>query len=98
RAANGCEYFLTAIIASNDRARRALTVQTARAVRSGRPRYTLLREFDILSLHLVLPRWRERSTVAVRRATSDDVPKVAALLDEDARRRLFGYPMLEAEL
>jgi hypothetical protein len=98
RERHGCEYYLTAILASNTRARRALTVQTARAARRGRPRYTLLREFDIRSLHLLLPRRRERSPVAVRRAMPGDVPMVAALLDEDARRRPFGYPMPESEL
>ncbi|MDB4893315.1 MAG: hypothetical protein JWL61_5170 [Gemmatimonadetes bacterium] len=93
----GCEYFLTAIISSNARARRALTVQTERSARHGRPRYTLLREFDIRSLHLVLPRLRSKAR-GVRRATAADIPAVAALLDEDARRRPFGYPMSEAEL
>jgi hypothetical protein len=93
----GCEYFLTAIISSNARARRALTVQTERSARHGRPRYTLLREFDIRSLHLVLPHLRSKAR-GVRRATPADIPAVAALLDEDARRRPFGYPMPEAEL
>jgi hypothetical protein len=94
----GCRYYLTAIIASNAKARRALTVHTERAARRGRPRYTLLREFDIRSLHLVLPRRRPRSSVAVRRAERRDVAPIAALLDADARRRPFGYPMPEREL
>ena len=94
----GCRYYLTAIIAANARARRALTVQTERAARRGRPRYTLVREFDIRSIHLVLPRWRVRSAYTVRIATEADVVPIAALLDEDARRRPFGYPMPEREL
>ncbi|NUQ19963.1 MAG: hypothetical protein HOQ09_03285 [Gemmatimonadaceae bacterium] len=98
RARYGCEYWLTAIIASNARARRALTVQTERSARRGRPRYTLLREFDIRLLHLVLPRRRERSLVHVRRATEADIGAIAALLDADARARPFGYPMPEREL
>jgi hypothetical protein len=98
RERQGCRYWLTAIIASNARARRALTVQTERAARRGRPRYTLVREFDIRSLHLVLPRRRERSPFVVRRASEGDVGRVAALLDADARRRPFGYPMPEGEL
>lgn len=98
RERHGCEYYLTAILASNDRARRALTVQTERAVRRGRPRYTLLREFDIRSLHLLLPRRREGSEVAVRRGAEGDFPVIAELLDADARRRPFGYPMPESEL
>lgn len=98
RERHGCEHWLTAIIASNARARRALTVHTERAARRGRPRYTLLREFDIRSLHLVLPRRRERSALAVRRGRVEDIPAIAALLDADARRRPFGYPMPETEL
>lgn len=94
----GCRHFLTTIIASNARARRALTVQTARAARRGRPTYTLVREFDIRSIHLVLPRRRERSDYVVRRARDSDIPVIAALLDADARRRPLGYPMPEAEL
>ena len=95
---HGCHHYLTAIIASNERARRALTVRTARAAARGRPRYTLLREFDIRSLHLVLPHARPRSRYAVRTATAADIPAIAALLDMDARRRPFGYPMPESEL
>lgn len=98
RARYGCEYYLTGIIASNARARRGLTVMTERAARHGRPRYTLLREFDIRSLHLVLPRPRERSRLSVRLATPSDIPTIAALLDADARQRPFGYPMPEVEL
>lgn len=98
RARYGVTYWLTAIIASNDRARRALTVHTERSARRGRPRYTLLREFDIRSIHLVLPRWPRRSRVAVRRATPADVAAIASLLDSDARSRPFGYPMPESEL
>ena len=96
----GCELFLTAIIASNARALRALTVSTARAARAGRPRYTPLMDFDIRSLHLLPPRWRARSagSVRVRRATDADVPALAHLLDADARARPFGEPMDEREL
>ena len=98
QARHGVDYWLTAIIASNARARRALTVHTERAAKRGRPRYTLLREFDIRSLHLVLPRWRRRSRCTVRRAAPDDIAAIAALLDGDARSRPFGYPMPEREL
>ena len=98
RARHGVQYWLTAIIASNARARRALTVHTERAAKRGRPRYTLLREFDIRSLHLVLPRWRQRSRFTVRRGQPADIAAIATLLDADARSRPFGYPMPEAEL
>jgi hypothetical protein len=95
----GCEYFLTVIIASNARARRALTVHTARGARHGRPLYSLVREFDIRSLHLVLPRRpRRHPGLRTRRAAERDLPAIAALVDADARRRPFGYPMPEREL
>lgn len=95
----GCDYFLTAIISSNARARRALTVQTERGARRGRPRYTPVREFDIRSVHLVLPRIpRRHPDLRTRRATADDTAAIAALLDADARRRPFGYPMPLREL
>jgi hypothetical protein len=94
----GCNYYLTAIIASNDKAKRALTVPTARSQRGARPTYTLLREFDIRSIHLVLPRMRERLTHVVRRATDADIPSLARFLDDDSRTRPFGYVLDEAEL
>ena len=94
----GCEHFLTALIASNERARRALVVRTRRADRGGRPRYELLREFDIRSVQLVLPLLPERSTWHVRTATDADIAAIARLLDADGRARPFGYVIDEAEL
>lgn len=94
----GCDYFLTAIIASNARARRALTIVTRRSTQRGRPVYTPLRSFDIRSLHLAVPRLRERLAYTVRRATTADVPALARFLDLDARARPFGYVLDEAEL
>jgi hypothetical protein len=94
----GCGYFLTAIIASNARAKRALTTSTPRARRRGRPSYTLLREFDIRSIHLVLPRRQERLPYTVRRATAADIPSLARFLDDEARSRPFGYVLDESEL
>ena len=94
----GVGHFLTAIIASNERARRALVARTARAERGLRPRYTLLREFDIRSVQLVLPLLPERSAWTVRPATSSDLPAIAALLDRDGRARPYGYRLDEREL
>ena len=94
----GCEYFLTAIIASNATARRALVVRTERADARGRPRYELLREFDIRSIQLVLPLLPERSAWRVRSATHDDIEAIARLLDADGRARPFGYAINAAEL
>jgi len=94
----GCELFLTAVIASNQRALRALTRETERSRRAGRPRYTLVRDFDIRSLHLLLPRRDERSAFRVRRATEHDVPALLALLDADARSRPCGFVFTAREL
>ena len=91
-----CDLFLTTIIASNDRARRALTRDTRRSIR--RPRYIPLCNFSIRSTHLALPNWFSRSRVKTRRATENDLPAIAGLLDADARKRPFGYPFDMAEL
>lgn len=94
---HGVDAFLTAVIASNDRAVRALTGPGARA--AGIPTYHLLRRFDIRATHLLLPRRLPRvDGLQARRATDDDVPAIAALLDEVARTQPFGIPMDEAEL
>lgn len=87
----GCELFLTAVIASNHRALRALTRDTPRSKQNGRPRYTLAGDFDIRSLHLLLPRRAASLPGVVRRATMHDLPALIRLLDEDARSRPFGF-------
>lgn len=96
----GCDVFLTAIIASNARALRALTVTNARTAARGRPLYTPLMDFDIRSLHLLrVPRQRAGPNgVVVRRGQPVDVPRIARLLDEDGQGRPFGYPMREEDL
>ncbi|HEX2081518.1 MAG TPA: hypothetical protein VHG08_27690 [Longimicrobium sp.] len=94
--ARGCVASLTAVIASNERALRALTAQNRR--QRGMPRYTSLRDFRIRNLHLTIPRFPRRGAFRVRRAAEADVPALAAFLDADARRRPFGHPVPEAEL
>ena len=91
----GCELFLTTVIASNEHALRALTRETLRSRRSGRPQYALVGDFDIRSLHLLLPRRAERSPYAVRRATPSDIPSLSRFLDADARSRPFGFVFSE---
>jgi hypothetical protein len=95
-AARGCAASLSAVIASNERALRALTVQNRR--QRGMPRYTPLTDFRIRNVHLTLPRLPKRSAFRVRRAAEADLPALAAFLDADARRRPFGQPMPKAEL
>ncbi len=95
-AARGCVASLTAVIASNQRALRALTVQNRR--QRGMPRYTPLRDFRIRNVHLTLPRLPRRGAFRVRRAAHADIPALAAFLDADARRRPFGQPMPESGL
>ena len=73
------------VIASNERALRALTVANRRT--AGMPRYTPLRDFRIRSVHLTVPRFRRRTGYTVRRGTPADVPAIAAFLDADARGR-----------
>jgi hypothetical protein len=92
----GCAASLTAVIASNERALRALAAQNRR--QHGMPRYTPLCDFRIRNVHLTLPRLPRRSAFRVRRATETDIPTLAAFLDADARRRPFGQPMPEVEL
>jgi hypothetical protein len=94
----GCELFLTSVIASNERALRALTRETARSRRAGRPRYQAVGDFDIRSIHLLPPRGRGDAAVTVRAGRASDVAAIAALLDEDGRGRPFGYVFPEREL
>jgi hypothetical protein len=98
RARYGCELFLTSVIATNRRAVRALARETPRSRRSGRPTYTPIGDFDIRSLHLLLPRRAEPSVVRVRRAAIGDVRALSRLLDSDARSRPFGFVLGVAEL
>lgn len=93
-----CDVFLSSVIASNARAMRALTVETRRSRKAGRPVFTPVGDFDIRSLHLLLPRRLHRSAFVVRRGEPADVPAIAHLLDADARRRPFGFVFSEGEV
>ena len=94
----GCSLFLTSVIASNARALRALTMPTRRSRAAARPVYTPVGDFDIRSLHLLLPRRAASRGPIVRRCGPADVPLLARLLDADARRRPFGYVFTEDEV
>jgi len=86
---HGCEHFLTAVLASNTAALQALVRR--RETRASQPRYRLLRRFAMVSIQF-LPAWRAGAgRWRVRRATEEDVPAIADLLDRDHRARSFGY-------
>jgi hypothetical protein len=84
-----CEHFLTAVLAANVPALRALVRR--RPERATQPRYSLLRRFAMVSIQLAGPRRSHRSHYTTRLARPEDLPAVVALLDRDHRRRPFGY-------
>jgi hypothetical protein len=92
----GVDAFLTAVMASNATALQALVRRAPR--REAQPHYTLLRRFSAVSLQFLLRRRPSAGRYAVRRATRDDVPALAALLDADHRARPFGYRYDTGEL
>ena len=85
----GVEAFLTAVMASNAAALQALVKRKAHRV--NQPHYTLLRRFAAVSVHFTRRRQPRPGRFLVRRATPEDVPAMAALLDADHRKRPFGY-------
>jgi hypothetical protein len=93
----GCEVFLTAVLASNQRALLALTRR--RPARASQPYYHLLRRFSAVSVQLTRGR---RSAPAlrcrIRTAEAADVPALAAFLDRDHRGRICGYRFDAGEL
>lgn len=92
----GAEVALTAIIESNAPAVRFLTRSTRRF--PDKPVYTPWRAFQILNLHLTRKRRPRRGPCEVRRAGTDDLPAIAALLAADHRARPFGYVLDEQVL
>jgi hypothetical protein len=85
----GCEVALTAVIESNEAARRALVIRKTRY--QNKPIYRLLRRFSILNVQFTLPRRLARSVYDVRQACVDDIPAIAAHLARDHERRPFGF-------
>ena len=92
----GVEAFLTAVMATNAAALQALVKRKAR--RTAQPHYALLRRFAAVSVHFTRRRAPRPGRYQVRRATAEDVPAMAALLDADHRGRPFGYRYDEGEL
>jgi hypothetical protein len=99
-AAGGATASLTAVLASNAAALAALTRR--RAARASQPHYHLLRRFSAVSIQF---RGRRRpyrpgaaAGLTVRTATAADLPALGNFLDEDHRRRPFGYRFDDGEL
>jgi hypothetical protein len=92
----GCEHYLTAIIADNTTALRALSTQNQK--RAVQPHYHLLTPLDMAAVHF-LRRHRPAPTpgLHVRRATVDDVPAIVALLAADHEKRPFGWRFDDGE-
>lgn len=95
--ATGCEHYLTAIIADNASALRALS-PAQKQTRAVQPHYHLLTPFDMAAIHF-LRRHRPAPPpgLHVRRATEADVPAIVALLARDHQRRPFGWRFDDGE-
>ncbi|HEY1100623.1 MAG TPA: hypothetical protein VGF99_16910, partial [Myxococcota bacterium] len=105
----GCEHHLTAILADNEAAARALTDPAAsstststttgkHARRRPQPHYHLLTPYDMANVHFIRRR-RAAPTpgLRVRRATLADLPAITALLAADHKRRPFGWRFDDGE-
>lgn len=84
----GCELYYTAILSSNAWALKALVEKSAK--RRYQPHYQLLHRFDAVQVQFTRAKDRSRR-IAVRTATPADVPEITRLLNDDHRRRAFGY-------
>lgn len=93
---HGVDVFLTAVMATNAAAHQALVRRKPR--REAQPHYTPLRRFGAVSVQFTLRRKPRPGPFTVRRATPEDVPAMAALLDADHRARPFGYRYDTGEL
>lgn len=92
----GCRACLTAVLASNTAAIRALVERRPR--RAQQPYYHLLRRFDAVSVPFTLPRLPAHSAFTVKRAREEDLAAIKDMLARDHARRPFGYRFDEGEL
>jgi hypothetical protein len=91
----GCTHYYTAVLASNRAALNALTRRKGKRV--NQPYYAKLHDFSAVSVQLT--RRRAPSTsLRVRSATRDDVPRIAEQLALAHRQRAFGYRYDDGEL
>lgn len=108
----GCEHHLTAILADNVAAARALTAppattrtttttSAAKAKRRPQPHYHLLTPYEMANVHFLTKRPLRASTstsgLQARRATAADIPAIVAFLAADHARRPFGWRFDEGE-
>ncbi len=84
----GCTAYYTAILTSNRAAMNALTKRKAKRV--NQPYYQRLHAFDAVSVQLTRRR-SPSSSVKVRAATQQDVPRIVERLAAEHRERAFGY-------
>ena len=92
----GSEVGLTAIIASNEAAIKALTKRSRRF--PTKPIYRPWRKFEITNLHFTIPRRPRLGPCEVRPGRAEDIPALAALLGSEWSRQPFGYVMDEERL
>jgi hypothetical protein len=92
----GCEVMLTAIISSNELARKALAKRSSKY--PNKPFYTPFREFLIQQIQFTTRGRPLNSRYVVRRAHEEDLPAVVAFLAADHSHRPFGYVFDESLL
>lgn len=101
----GCEHYLTAILADNAAAAKALTSLSASSSSSSskkkrrpQPHYHLLTAFHMVNVHFLRKRTvKPTPGLSVRRAVVDDLPAITALLAADHAKRPFGWRFDDGE-
>jgi hypothetical protein len=83
----GIAYFLTAVMAQNEKAKKAL-------VNNPKAHYHYQKISDYQMVNLIMPFGIKSKTkdLLVRRARRDDLEKLLIFLDQEERKKTFGYP------
>lgn len=84
-----CNHFYTGILASNQRALRALTQRTNH--RLLQPHYDLLRRYDAIQINLTRRIDASRMPFSIHTATESDIPEITEFLHRSHQPRPFGY-------
>ena len=85
----GAQVFLTAVIHSNAAAKAALIKRSAK--HPDKPFYAHLRDFTIQNVQFTTRKKRRETPYTLRRATQEDIPRIATLLHNAHEQRPFGY-------